>query len=48
MENVQFEEALKFIRYLKCLDERQQAGLCLALEGLQIFTNKEKSGVRNR
>ena len=48
MENFSLEETERFIKYIKCLDERQQAGLCLALEGLKIFTSKEKSGGRNR
>lgn len=41
------DELKEFINLLKGLDEKQQAGLCLTLEGLKIFSEK-KSGFKNR
>lgn len=33
-------EVREFIKFIKDLDEEQQAGLCLTLEGLRIFSDK--------
>lgn len=33
-------EVREFIKFIKGLNEEQQAGLCLTLEGLRIFSDK--------
>lgn len=35
----------RFIELLKGMDKEQQSGLLLMLEGLQLITDKEKSGI---
>lgn len=42
------DEVKGFIKYIKGLNEEQQAGLCLTLEGLRILADKQKSGIKNR
>lgn len=42
------EKILSFIKIIKSLDEKQQIGLNLTLEGLNFLLNKTKSGNNNR
>ena len=41
------DEVKEFVKFLKSLDEKQQMGLHLTIEGLQLLAEKEKSG-KNR
>lgn len=41
-------ETIDFIKLLKCLNEKQQIGLNLTIEGLRLLAEKTKSGFRNR
>lgn len=37
-----FAELKEFIQFLKSLDEKQQIGVNLTIEGLRLFTEKQK------
>lgn len=41
-------EAKEFVKFLKTLDEKQQIGLSMTVEGLQLLAEKQKSGSKNR
>ena len=41
-------EARSFIRFVKTLNEKQQIGLNITLEGLNLLSEKQKSGRKNR
>ena len=42
------EQTKEFIRFLKGLDEKQQMGLHLTIEGLQVLFEKQKKRHENR
>lgn len=42
------EQTKEFIEFLKSLDEKQQIGLHLTIEGLQILLKKQKKRYKNR
>lgn len=41
-------EEIRFLNLIRKLNEKQQTGLLLALEGLRIMADKQKSGINNR
>lgn len=42
------DEQIRFLQMIRKLNEKQQAGLLLTLEGLRIMADKQKSGINNR
>ena len=42
------KQTKEFIRFLKGLDEKQQMGLHLTIEGLQVLFEKQKKRHENR
>jgi len=42
------EQTKEFIEFLKSLDEKQQIGLHLTIEGLQVLSKKQKKRYENR
>ncbi len=47
-EKQEKEQTKEFIRFLKGLDEKQQMGLHLTIEGLQVLFEKQKKRHENR
>lgn len=41
-------EAREFIKFLKSLDEKEQIGLNLTIEGLRLLAEKQKKRLKNR
>jgi hypothetical protein len=42
------ENTKEFIKYLKSLDEKQQIGLHLTIEGLKVLSEQQKKRHENR
>lgn len=42
------ENTKEFIKYLKSLDEKQQIGLNLTIEGLKVLSEQQKKRHENR
>lgn len=48
MEREQTTEAKNFVELLQTLDENQQIGLNLMIDGLKLVADKQKCGRKNR
>ena len=49
VDNLEFnstDETKKFIQFFKSLNEKEQIGLNLMIEGLRLLAEKQKSGIK--
>ena len=46
--DIEKENTKEFIKYLKSLDEKQQIGLHLTIEGLKVLSEQQKKRHENR